>query len=57
MPRTISHYGIDGEIGRGGTPAEHKKHVVLDGGHVPNDYRSFVREALDWFDRYLGRVE
>jgi dipeptidyl aminopeptidase/acylaminoacyl peptidase len=40
-----------------GTPAEHKRHVVLDGGHVPNDFRSFVREALDWFDRYLGRVE
>ena len=39
-----------------GTAPEHKKHVVLEGGHVPNDHRSLVREALDWFDRYLGEV-
>ncbi|CAN5636110.1 hypothetical protein BH23GEM1_BH23GEM1_12170 [soil metagenome] len=40
-----------------GTPPEHRKHVVLEGGHVPNDFRGLVREALDWFDRHLGRVE
>jgi eukaryotic-like serine/threonine-protein kinase len=40
-----------------GTPAEHKKWVVLEGGHVPNDYRGLVREALDWYDTYLGPVQ
>jgi eukaryotic-like serine/threonine-protein kinase len=40
-----------------GTPAEHKKHVVLEGGHVPNDFRGLVREALDWYDKYLGPVQ
>jgi formylglycine-generating enzyme required for sulfatase activity/dienelactone hydrolase len=40
-----------------GTPPEHKKHVVLDGGHVPNDFRGLVREALDWYDKYLGPVK
>jgi len=39
-----------------GTPPEHKKHIALDGGHVPNDFRGLVREALDWFDKYLGAV-
>ena len=39
-----------------GTPPEHKKLVVLEGGHVPNDFRGLVREALDWFDKYLGAV-
>ena len=39
-----------------GTPPEHKKHVVLEGGHVPNDFRGLVREALDWYDKYLGPV-
>jgi hypothetical protein len=37
-----------------GTPPERKRHVALEGGHVPNDFRGFVREVLDWFDRYLG---
>ena len=40
-----------------GTPPEHKKHVVLEGGHVPTDFRGLVREALDWFDKYLGPVK
>jgi hypothetical protein len=39
-----------------GTPPEHKKLVTLEGGHVPNDFRGLVREALDWFDKYLGTV-
>lgn len=29
----------------------------VDGGHVPNDYRGLVREALDWYDKYLGPVK
>jgi eukaryotic-like serine/threonine-protein kinase len=37
-----------------GTPPEHKKHVSLEGGHVPNDLRAIFRETLDWFDKYLG---
>ena len=37
-----------------GTAAEHKRHVSLEGGHVPNDFRGFVREVLAWFDKYLG---
>ena len=39
-----------------GTPAEHKRHVALEGGHVPNDWRGLIREVLDWFDKYLGPV-
>ncbi|HVL66928.1 MAG TPA: protein kinase [Vicinamibacterales bacterium] len=39
-----------------GTQPPHKRHVVLDGGHVPQDMRGLMRETLDWFDRYLGRV-
>jgi len=39
-----------------GTPLEHKKHVVLDGGHVPNDWRAVVKEVLGWFDKYLGET-
>jgi dienelactone hydrolase len=39
-----------------GTPPEHKRHVALEGGHVPNDMRGLIREVLDWFDKYLGPV-
>jgi eukaryotic-like serine/threonine-protein kinase len=39
-----------------GTPSEHKRHVALEGGHVPNDMRGLIREVLDWFDKYLGPV-
>jgi dienelactone hydrolase len=41
-----------------GTPAEHKRYVLVPGGHpVFVEKRSqFIREALDWFDRYLGPV-
>ena len=39
-----------------GTPPEHKRHVALDGGHVPTDMRGMIREVLDWFDKYLGPV-
>jgi eukaryotic-like serine/threonine-protein kinase len=36
-----------------GTPPEHKRHVVSDGGHfVPRPL--LIREMLDWLDRYLG---
>ncbi len=35
-----------------GTPPEHKRHAILDGGHAPNDIRGMIREILDWLDRY-----
>jgi predicted Ser/Thr protein kinase len=40
-----------------GAPDEHKRLVVLDGGHVPESANEFIREVLDWLDRYLGPVE
>jgi hypothetical protein len=40
-----------------GAPEQHKKLVLLAGGHVPDKPKEFVREALDWLDRYLGPVE
>ena len=39
-----------------GVPPEHKRHVLLEGGHVPNDLNSVMREILDWYDLYLGPV-
>jgi dipeptidyl aminopeptidase/acylaminoacyl peptidase len=38
-----------------GTPAEHKRWVVYDGGHsVPRT--QLIEESLAWLDRYLGSV-
>ena len=39
-----------------GTPPEHKRLVLLDGGHVPDSSNDVIREVLDWLDRYLGPV-
>jgi hypothetical protein len=39
-----------------GTPAEHKRHAILDGAHTPAQLQDVIREVLDWFDRYLGQV-
>jgi dienelactone hydrolase len=39
-----------------GTPAADKKHVVFPAGHlIPQ--QQLVREALAWFDKYLGRPQ
>jgi hypothetical protein len=39
-----------------GTDPPHKKHYIAPSGHlVPRE--ATVRETLDWFDRYLGRVD
>jgi dienelactone hydrolase/predicted Ser/Thr protein kinase len=39
-----------------GTPEEHKKWIVYDGGHfVPRD--QLIKETLAWLDRYLGAVK
>ena len=40
-----------------GTPPGQKKHITLEGGHVPNDIRELFRATLDWFDQYLGPVK
>jgi formylglycine-generating enzyme required for sulfatase activity len=40
-----------------GTPAEHKRLALLDGGHVPASPNEVIREVLDWLDRYLGSVD
>lgn len=39
-----------------GTPAEHKRLVVLEGGHVPGTPNEVIREVLGWLDLYLGPV-
>jgi len=41
-----------------GTSPEHKRHVVLVGGHfiVAQQRSQVVREVLDWLDRYVGPV-
>jgi tRNA A-37 threonylcarbamoyl transferase component Bud32/dienelactone hydrolase len=33
---------------------EDKRHVILDGGHVPYDWNQVYRETLLWLDHYLG---
>ena len=40
-----------------GTAPEHKRHAQLQGGHIPDNLHDLLREALDWFDRYLGPVK
>ncbi len=40
-----------------GAPEEHKRLVILDGGHIPESPNLLIREVLDWLDRYLGPVE
>lgn len=39
-----------------GTPAELKRHAILDGGHSP-PWDQVDRETLAWFDRHLGPVD
>ncbi len=39
------------------TPAEDKRLVLLDGGHVPSSTNEVIREVLDWLDLYLGPVD
>jgi eukaryotic-like serine/threonine-protein kinase len=38
-----------------GTPPEHKRLAILDGGHIP-EWNDVIRETLDWLDRYQGPV-
>ena len=39
-----------------GAPEADKRHVLLDGGHLPPDRRAIIREVLAWLDKYLGPV-
>jgi eukaryotic-like serine/threonine-protein kinase len=39
-----------------GAPEERKRHVRLEGGHVPHERLALIREVLAWFDRHLGPV-
>ena len=39
-----------------GTPPETKRHVVLEGGHLPPQYSEMVREILGWTDARFGPV-
>ncbi len=38
-----------------GTPDEHKRFTILEGGHIP-DWNEVIRETLDWLDRYQGPI-
>ncbi len=42
-----------------GTPERDKRLLHWDGGHgdVRTNYRTMIKETLDWFDRYLGPVK
>jgi len=40
-----------------GTPPEHKRLIMLDGGHVPNDRLGSIRNVLEWYDKYLGNTK
>lgn len=40
-----------------GTPTSDKRHVVLEGGHIPPQPQLVYREILDWLDKYLGPVQ
>jgi dienelactone hydrolase len=40
-----------------GTPSDDKKHVVFNSGHSDWPIGAFVKENLDWLDKYLGPVE
>lgn len=37
-----------------GVAPEDKRHVILEGGHIPYDMNAVIREILDWLDRYQG---
>ena len=39
-----------------GTPAELKRHAILEGGHKP-PMNQVMRETLNWYDTYLGPIK
>jgi eukaryotic-like serine/threonine-protein kinase len=57
-----SDYGIPVETAQKpmfdllGVAPEHKRHVIMEGGHIPYDMNAVIREMLDWLDRYQGQL-
>jgi eukaryotic-like serine/threonine-protein kinase len=55
-----SDYGIPVETAQKpmfdklGASDDHKRHVILEGGHVPYDVNEVIREILNWLDLYQG---
>jgi eukaryotic-like serine/threonine-protein kinase len=39
-----------------GSPPNDKRHIVVEGGHIPPRPQEVFKEILDWLDRYLGPV-
>jgi fermentation-respiration switch protein FrsA (DUF1100 family) len=39
-----------------GAPEADKKLLLYDGGHMPDPAILYIKEAIDWLDRYLGPV-
>jgi len=39
-----------------GAPEDEKRHVLLEGGHIPPDRLAIITEVVSWFDRFLGPV-
>jgi hypothetical protein len=39
-----------------GTPAEHKRHILYDAGHLPLPRAEMLKEILAWLDKYQGPV-
>jgi serine/threonine protein kinase/class 3 adenylate cyclase/predicted esterase len=37
-----------------GTPAQHKRHIIYDAGHIPFPRAECLRDILDWLERYQG---
>ena len=37
--------------------AEHKSHVLFEGGHIPVRIHEMIKAILDWFDAYMGPVK
>jgi len=40
-----------------GTGDQDKERVVYHSGHGEMPYKEWVRESLDWLDKYLGPVK
>ena len=47
---------IEPMFGLFGAPEADKKLLLYDSGHVPQPTLLWIKEALDWLDRYLGPV-
>ena len=40
-----------------GTPAEHKKHMIYESGHLPLPRAPMMKEIFTWLDKYQGPVD